>query len=120
MAAFLENAKKHYQAKLGRTPRRLEVPEFAKPGEKKPAVVYIRPGMNLERTGEILELSNSGKSAEAMVMTIIYRLVDKEGDPIFRKADRMDLMRHIDPGVIAELVSEINREDPDLEDARKN
>lgn len=106
----------HYQAKLGQLPRRLEVPL----GEKvEPFVAWIRPSINLQKMGEILELSHSGKSADAMALTIIYRLVDEDGAALFSKADRLDLIKRTDPEVLSAIVEEINREDPDLEEVKK-
>lgn len=106
----------HYQAKLGQQPRRLEVPLG---GEHAPFIAWIRPSINLQKMGEILELSNSGKSADAMALTIIYRLVDEDGGSMFSKADRLDLIKRTDPEILAAIVEEINREDPDLEEVKK-
>jgi len=114
--AAIDQLKEHYQAKLGQAPRRLEV---SLGGKLKPFISWVRPSINLQKQGEISELVNSGKSADAMALTLIYRLIDKEGDPIFRKADRLTLIKHVDPDVLSEIVEQINSEDPDLEEVKK-
>jgi|SaaInlV_150m_DNA_2_1039686.scaffolds.fasta_scaffold01882_6 hypothetical protein len=114
----LDRAKQQYKEKMSATPRKLNIAEWGENG--KPLVVYVRPSMNLERTGEILELSNNGKSAIAMAMTIIYRLIDEDGKPIFTKADKIDLLKHTDPTVLSDILIDINQGDPDEDDIAKN
>lgn len=111
--SILEKAKAHYSAKLSAAPRALKVPEWD-------ATVFIKPGISLQRQGEIIELVNSGKTAEAMAMTLIYRLVDDQGSPIFRKVERSELLKSVDPDVMSRIVSEINGDDPDQDDVAGN
>lgn len=111
--SLLEKAKKHYAAKLEAEPRKLDIPEWG-------ATVYIRPGISLQNLGEIMALAQDGKTAEAMALTCIYRLVDETGSPVFRKVERTEIMRSVDPDVLARIVSEINDNDPDGEDVAGN
>ncbi len=111
--SILEKAKSHYQAKLHAEPKKLDIPEWD-------TVAYIKPSMNLSQLGEIMELSQSGKTAEAMALTLIYRLIDDEGKHLFRKPDRIDLMKQVDPDVLARIVSEINSADPSEDDVEGN
>jgi len=111
--SLLQKAQEHYQAKLDAEPRALEVPEW---GE----TVYIKPGISLLRLGEIMELANSGKSAEAMVLTLVYRLIDEEGRPLFKKVERTEMMRSVDPDVLARIVGVVNEETPSEDDALGN
>ena len=53
-------------------------------------------------------------------MTLIYRLIDEEGVPIFRKADKTELMRHVDPDVLARVVGDISSNDPDEDEVAGN
>ena len=73
--SVLDKAKAHYQNKLSEEPREIKIPEWD-------TTAYIKPAMSLQRLGEVMEAANSGKSAEAMVLTIIYRLIDEDGKPI--------------------------------------
>lgn len=111
--SLLQKAQEHYRAKLDAEPRALEVPEWG-------TTVYIKPAISLLRLGEVMELASSGRSAEAMVLTLIYRLVDEEGTPLFRKAERTELMRSVDPDVLARIVGVINEDTPTEEDALGN
>lgn len=111
--SLLQQAQEHYKAKLDAEPRALEVPEWN-------ATVYIKPGISLLRLGEIMELANSGKSAEAMVLTLVYRLIDEEGRPLFKKVERTEMMRSVDPDVLARIVGVINEETPTEDDALGN
>ena len=111
--SILEKAKSHYQAKLHAEARKIEIPEWD-------TTAYIKPSINLSQLGEIMELSSSGKTAEAMALTLIFRLVDEEGKPLFRKPDRVDLMRQVDPDVLARVVGEINSGDPSEDDVEGN
>jgi len=113
MSTLLERAKSHYKAKLSAEPRELHIPEWE-------ATVYIRPGISLHNLGEIMELANAGKSAEAMVMTLVHRLIDGEGRPVFRKIEKTELLRSVDPDVLARIVGEINAEDASAEDVSGN
>jgi Asp-tRNA(Asn)/Glu-tRNA(Gln) amidotransferase B subunit len=113
VGSVLDNAKAHYRAKLGAEPRVLVVPEWE-------TTVYIKPAITLGQMGAILELTNSGKTAEAIALTAIYRLLDEDGKPIFKAVERSELMRSVDPDVLARIVGEINSDDPDYEDIQKN
>ena len=111
--SLLEKAKAHYAERMASEPRELRIPEWD-------ATVYIRPGISLAQMGEILELSRQGKSAEAMVLTLVHRLIDGEGKPVFKKVERTELMRSVDPDVLARVVNEISEADPDEDDIEKN
>jgi Asp-tRNA(Asn)/Glu-tRNA(Gln) amidotransferase B subunit len=110
---ILDKAKAHYASKLSAEPKRLLVPEWD-------TEVFIKPGISLQSLGEIMELAQSGKTAEAMALTLIHRLIDVDGKPIFRKVERSELMRSVDPDVLSRLVGEINGEDPDQDDIAGN
>ena len=111
--SILEKAKAHYKAKLSAEPKSLNVPEWD-------CEVFIKPGISLHSLGEIMELAQSGKTAEAMALTLIHRLIDADGKPIFRKVERTELMRSVDPDVLSRIVGEINGEDPDQDDVAGN
>jgi len=111
--SVLDKAKGHYKALLSANPSKIEIPEWE-------TTAYVKPGINLAQMGEILELSQGGKTAEAMAMTLIYRLIDEEGTPIFRKADKTELMRHVDPDVLARVVGDISANDPDEDEVAGN
>jgi len=111
--SVLDKAKSHYRAKLTADPRPISIPEWE-------TDAFIKPGINLHQLGEIMELSQSGKTAEAMALTLIYRLVDDDGKAIFKKLDKTELMKSVDPDVLARIVGEINASDPSEDDIEGN
>ena len=111
--SVLDKAKKHYQTKLHADPKPINIPEWD-------TDAFVKPGINLSQLGEIMELSQNGKTAEAMALTLIYRLIDSDGKFIFRKPDRTELMKSVDPDVLARVVGEINSLDPSDEEIEGN
>lgn len=109
----LDKAKSHYNAKLAEEPRPISIKQWD-------TEAFIKPAISLQRLGEIMECANAGKAAEAMALTVIYRLIDEEGQPLFRKADKTELLRHVDPDVLADIVNQINVSDPNAEDIEGN
>ena len=55
-----------------------------------------------------------------MALTVIYRLVDAEGKALFRKSDKMELLKSVSPDVITNIVTAINELDPSSEDIEGN
>lgn len=113
MSAILDKAKAHYRDVMSATPTKIEIPEWE-------ATAYVKPKLSLEKTGEIMDLSNRGKIAEAMVMTLIYRLVDEEGAPLFRPPEKVVLLKQVDPDVLAKVVTQINNALPTEDDVSGN
>jgi hypothetical protein len=111
--SVLDKAKKHYTNIINQAPIKVEVPEWD-------TTLYAKPSLSLAKLGEIMELSNDGKSAEAMVMTIIYRLIDEEGNPVFRKAEKAELMRQVDPDVLSRIITTISDGTMTDEEVTKN
>lgn len=111
--SILDKAKSHYTNIINQEPIKVDVPEWD-------AVLYAKPSISLAKIGEIMELTNSGKSAEAMVMTIIYRLIDAEGNPVFRKAEKNELLRSVDPDVLSRIITIISDNTATDEDVAKN
>jgi hypothetical protein len=53
-------------------------------------------------------------------MTLVHRLIDGEGRPVFRKIEKTELLRSVDPDVLARIVGEINADDASAEDVAGN
>jgi|AntAceMinimDraft_5_1070358.scaffolds.fasta_scaffold132724_2 hypothetical protein len=111
--SVLDKAKKHYTNIINQEPIKVEVPEWD-------STLYAKPSISLAKLGEIMELSNAGKSAEAMALTLIYRLIDEEGNPVFRKAEKNELLRSVDPDVLSRIITTISDNTPSDEDVAKN
>ena len=57
---------------------------------------------------KVIELTQAGKSTEALVLTLIQRARDKDGEALFSSSDRLKLMRLADPKVILRIITEMN------------
>ncbi len=115
MSALLEAAKQHWRAKLADGMQCVEVPEWGTP--EQPARVWFRP-LTLEEEGQILSVDGD---AEQLAMYLIVRARDEEGRKLFRKVDRLELMKHVDPQVIARIVGEMRKADAEsIEGIEKN
>ena len=98
----------------------IEVPEW--PDEDgHPTKIFFRPVLNFLEQEEITQLVDQGKKMEAIVRTLILRARDSEGKSLFRKDQRVELMRQCDPEVIARIVTEMSEASTiDLEEIEKN
>ena len=68
----------------------------------------------------MLKLHGDNKPAEAVVMTLILKAMDADGVKLFKRANMTELMRSVDPEVVSRIVSEMNDDEPTVEDAVKN
>lgn len=78
--------------------------------------IYYRPTMSMSQQSQILELHQQNKLSEATVMLLIIRALDKDGQPLFKKSDKTELMRGVDSEVIGRVVAEISKHDEELMD----
>jgi len=82
--------------------------------------IYWRPTTTMAEEAKVIELTQDGKSTEALVLTLIQRARDKEGEVLFHSSDRIKLMRLADPKVILRIITEMNDVQNEMEDALKN
>jgi hypothetical protein len=68
----------------------------------------------------IIELSQQGKTTEALVVTLIIKAKDKDGKALFDMADKLKLMRGVDPAIILRIVSAMNVETAEVEEQLGN
>jgi len=61
-----------------------------------------------------MELTNSGKTAEALVEMMIMRALDGDGKKLFRPMDKTEIMREVDPNVILKIVTAMGADDEDF------
>ena len=72
--------------------------------------VYFKPCLTWKEQSQILDLSTSGKTSEALIQTLIIRATDKDGKPLFTKADKVQLENDVDPNVLVNIVAAMNAE----------
>ena len=110
--SVLDKAQAHYKQLLDSEATPISIAEWD-------TECFIKPSMSLQRLGEIMEAAD-GNPAEAMALTVIYRLVDGDGKAIFKKSDKMDLLKSVDPDVLTSIVNAINSSNPTAEDIEGN
>jgi hypothetical protein len=102
MSEILNKAKAHFREVLSQGLKGpVKVPEWD-------TEVWFKPAINFQQESKIIELQNQGKTAEALVEMLIIRALDKNGTPLFNKADKPEIMREIDPGVILRIITDMN------------
>ena len=57
---------------------------------------------------------------EALVTVLIMRALDEEGKPLFKQADKFELMNGVDPEIVIRIANHILNTEPDAESAAKN
>jgi hypothetical protein len=70
--------------------------------------IYYKPATTFQQESKIVELTSQGKTVEALVEALIMRALDGDGKNIFQKADKVDLMRSVDPNIIMRVMAEMN------------
>lgn len=115
---ILENAKNHFRERLGGDLQCLEVPEWGTDGI--PAKLFFKPAINFQSQEKIIKLSEEGKKAEAVVQALIERALNEDGTRVFKQANRLELMKSVDPEVVARVVSEMSGDDYSVDDIEKN
>jgi hypothetical protein len=116
MSKILEKATAHFRNQISGEMKMIEVPEW----ETK---IYFKSITNLKEEGKILELSQQGKTVEALVESLIIKARNEDGTKMFAMPDKITLMNEVDPKVLVRVVGEINSVSSDelnLEDAEKN
>jgi hypothetical protein len=118
MSDILDAAKTQFRDRLSSGLSQLVVPEWEVNG--KPTTIYFKPSMTMKEQGEVLKLANDNKQAESIVMTLIIRAVDADGNKMFKRAHMTELMNQTDPEIISRIVIDMDGDEPDLDDAVKN
>lgn len=114
MSAIITAAKVHFSERMSGI-RCLTVPEW---GDAK---IYYKPSMNFRDQGAVLKLHGDNKPADAVIMTLILKAMDKDGKKLFTKSDMTEMSLHIDPEIVSRIVTEMSDDEPvTVEDAVKN
>lgn len=84
------------------------------------ADIYWKPTTTMAEEAKIIELSQAGKTTEALVMTLIMKARDEDGNPVFTGADKLKLMRGVDPKIILRIVTAMGADDDEIDQALGN
>lgn len=101
MTKILDKATAHFRNQISGEMKVLEVPEWE-------AKIYYKAATNLKEEGRILELSQQGKTVEALVESLIIKARNADGTKMFGIADKSVLMMEVDPKVLVRVVGEMN------------
>lgn len=115
MSKVIERATAHFRNKISGEMKSIEVPEW----ETK---IYFKTVSTLKDEGRIVELSQQGKTVEALVESILIRARNEDGSRMFGVGDKATLMNEVDPAVIIRIAGEINGASvvDSMEQAEKN
>lgn len=107
---ILANAKRHL--KEGKSDlQHLEVPEWG--DDTGPAVIYYYPVMSCAEKSQVLT-AHDKDPIDALVMTLILRARNEQGEKLFRPVQRQELRRSMDSNVLARVVEHIEGETIDI------
>lgn len=114
--SVIDKAKAHFREVLSQGLKGpIKVPEWD-------CEVWYKPALSFQAESKVIELQQQGKTTEALVEMLIIRALDKNGTPLFNKAEKPEIMRECDPSVVLRIITEMN--DPEVnakvEEAIKN
>ncbi len=109
----LGNATAHYKAALSHELKSIEVPEWE-------TTIYFKSASTFASEQKIIELHQKGQLVEALVETLLSKSLDAEGNKMFSKADKVVLMRQVDPDVIIRVVTAMNEAKAEAKDSLGN
>jgi hypothetical protein len=111
----LDNATKHFRAKISGNLKSIEVPEW----ETK---IYFKDVITLKEQSKLVELATQGKTVEALIETLITKSRNEDGSKMFQAADKVVFMNEVDPSVLIRVVGDMNTaaELPTQDEVEKN
>ena len=110
----LEAATGHFKLKLGGDLGKYRCEEWG-------IDIYYKSTASLAVENKIMSLQQQGKTAEALVESVINKALDKHGERLFKPTDRATFLHEIDPQVIIKIATVLNTANADsVEDIEKN
>ena len=113
MSKILDKATAHFRNKISGDMRKISVPEWE-------CDIWVKNSATLREESKILELSQQGKSVEALVESIIVKARNEDGTKMFTMPDKMVFMNEVDPSIIIRIAAEINNVPLTMDEAEKN
>jgi hypothetical protein len=115
MSKIIDKATAHFRTRISGEMRKIHVPEWE-------CDIYFKEASSLREESKILELSQQGKSVEALVESLIIKARNQDGTKMFAQAEKPVLMNEVDPAVIIRVVGEINQvnNEAGLDEVEKN
>ena len=83
--------------------------------------LFYKSTSSLAVENKIMAFQQQGKTAEALVESVISKALDKNGERLFKQTDRATFLHEVDPSVIVKIATVLNNANADsVEDIRKN
>lgn len=113
--SVLERATAHFRARISGKMSTVHVPEWD-------TTIWYKEATTLKEEAKLIELTQNGKTVEALVETLIVKARNEDGSKMFNIAEKAIFMNEVDPNVLIRVVSEINTASVvgTLEQAEKN
>jgi hypothetical protein len=109
-----DKALAHFKSRLSGDLQKITVPEWD-------CEIYYRATSSMATEAKILKLTTDGKTAEALVESIVQKALDAEGKKVFHETDRAMLMNETDPAVLVRIATALNNASADsIEAVEKN
>ena len=99
--SVLDKATAHFRNKVGGDMKHIYVPEWD-------VKIYFKNAITLRDQSRLIELSQQGKTVEALVESLIVKARNEDGTKMFTTVEKMVFMNEVDPTVIIRVVGEIN------------
>ena len=97
----LSNAQDHFRNALTQELKKIKVPEWK-------ATIYFKVATTFATEKKILDLHSKGETVEALIETLLQKALNSDGKRMFSAADKVVLMREVDPEVIIRVVGAMN------------
>jgi len=108
MSRLIDSAIEHFS---GKEVRKIEIPEWG--------VSVFAKNLTLDDKAKMLRRSDSDNT-DFMIYTLIFGLVDEQGEPVFTIEDKVSLRKKVDPDVVTRVASFVLNSSSDEEDNEKN
>jgi hypothetical protein len=112
--SVLDKAKQHFAEQIGGELLKTHIKEWN-------TDIYYKTISSMRTESKIMALTQQGKTAEALVESIVLKSFDQNGQRLFREADRVTLLNEADPKVLVALATTLNNaSDMSMEAIEKN
>lgn len=101
MSKVLDKATAHFRNRISGEMRKIHVPEWE-------TDIFFKQASSLKEEARVLELSQQGKTVEALVESLVIKARNEDGTKMFTMPDKITLMNEVDPAVLIRVIGEMN------------
>lgn len=100
--SVLDKATAHFRERISGELNSITVPEWD-------CKIYFKNSITLKDQSKLIELSQQGKTVEALVESLIVKARNSDGSKMFSIADKSVFLNEVDPNIVIRVVGEINQ-----------